>query len=175
MKISAELSVFIVDDDKMFLTSLEHQLKTMFRTKTKIQSFTTGEECLKHIQEAPNIIILDYYLNSKFKDAMNGLEILKKVLHLYPETKVIMVSGQEKMEIAVDSIKYGAYDYIVKNDNIFLRTKLSIINAASAISISNELKNFKFLIKVVIALIALIIVGCILLQIYYPELSGINR
>jgi two-component system, OmpR family, response regulator len=65
MKNSTELSVFLVDDDKMFLTSLAHQLKTMFKSKTKIQAFTTGEECLKHLNENPDIIILDYYLNSK--------------------------------------------------------------------------------------------------------------
>jgi two-component system, OmpR family, response regulator len=106
---------------------------------------------------------------------MNGLEILKRVMQYNSETKVIMLSGQEKMEVAVDSIKHGAYDYIVKNDNVFLRTKLSIINATNALSISKELKNFKFLIKVVIALVLLIIAGCVMLQIYYPELSGINH
>jgi two-component system, OmpR family, response regulator len=175
MKSSSELSVFVVDDDKMFLTALTHQLETMFKTKTKIRTFNTGEECLKHLNENPDIIILDYYLNSTYKDAMNGLEILKRVMQYNSETKVIMLSGQEKMEVAVDSIKHGAYDYIVKNDNVFLRTKLSIINATNALSISKELKNFKFLIKVVIALVLLIIAGCVMLQIYYPELSGINH
>jgi ActR/RegA family two-component response regulator len=106
---------------------------------------------------------------------MNGLEILKKIMHVRPETKIIILSGQEKMEVAVDTIKHGAYDYIVKNDNVFLRTKLSIINATSALSVSKELKNFKFLVKVVVALILLIITGCIILQMYYPELSGINQ
>jgi two-component system, OmpR family, response regulator len=175
MRPSSELSVFLVDDDKMFLTSLHHQLKEMFRSKTKIQSFSTGEECLKHLKEKPDIIILDYYLDGKYKDAMNGLEVLKKIMQVDSGTKVIMLSGQEKMEVAVDTIKHGAYDYIVKNDNVFIRTKLSIINAANAISVSKELKNFKFLIKVVIALVLLIIAGCVLLQIYYPELSGANH
>jgi DNA-binding NtrC family response regulator len=175
MKTSSALSVFLVDDDKLFLTSLTHQIKTMFSPETKIQAFTTGEECLKHIQDTPDIVILDYYLNSKFKDAMNGLEVLKRIMNVNPETKVIILSAQEKMEVAVDTVKNGAYDYIVKNDNVFLRTKLSIINAANSISITKELKNFKFIIKVVITLIAIIITGCILLQVYYPELSGINH
>jgi two-component system OmpR family response regulator len=175
MRTSSELSIFLVDDDKLFLTSLTHQLKTMFKSETKVLSFSSGEECLKHLAENPDIIILDYYLNSKYKDAMNGLEVLKKIMHYNSETKVIMLSGQEKMEVAVDAIKHGAYDYIIKNDNVYLRTKLSIINAANAISVSKELKNFKFLIKVVIALVVLIIAGCVLLQIYYPQLSGTNH
>lgn len=175
MKSSNELSVFLVDDDKMFLTSLSHQLKTMFRSKTKIQTFSTGEECLKHLNEQPDIIVLDYYLNGQFKDAMNGLEVLKKIMQMDSGTKVIILSAQEKMEVAVDTIKHGAYDYIVKNDNVFIRTKLSIINAANAISVSRELKSFKFLIKLVIALVLLIIAGCVLLQLYYPELSGVNH
>lgn len=172
MDISKDVSVFLVDDDKMFLTSLSHQLKNIFGPDMIIRSFATGEECLKHIEKKPNIIILDYYLNSSYPDAMNGLEVLKRIIQINPDTKVIILSSQDKMEIAVDTIKHGAYDYIVKNDNVFLRAKLSIINAANALSVSKELRNFKSLIKVVVALILLVIIGCVALQMYHPELSG---
>lgn len=175
MEINKDLPVFLVDDDKMFLTSLTHQLKSIFKPDINITTFATGEECLKQLEDKPCIIILDYYLNSNYHDAMNGLEVLKRIMQVNSHAKVIILSSQDKMEIAVDTIKHGAYDYIVKNDNVFLRLKLSIINASNAISVSKELKSFKLLVKVVAALILVIIGGCILLQTYHPELSGINR
>ncbi|MCW3070400.1 MAG: response regulator receiver protein [Bacteroidetes bacterium] len=172
MKHSADTPLILVDDDKMFITSLSHQLKGIFKPERSIQAFYTGEEFLKHLKHEPCVIILDYYLNSSYKDAMNGLEVLKKIMKASPETKVIILSSQDKMEVAVDTIKHGAYDYIVKNDNVFLRTRLSIINAVDAITVSKELKSFKSLVRTVVVLILLIITGCILLQHYYPGISG---
>ncbi|MCE3280269.1 MAG: response regulator receiver protein [Bacteroidetes bacterium] len=166
------LPLFLVDDDKMFLTSLSHQLKTMVKPESVIKTFSTGEEFLKQLKREPSVIILDYYLNSSYKDAMNGLEVLKRIMSINPDAKVIILSSQDKMEVAVDTIKHGAYDYIVKNENVFLRTKLSIINAMDAISVSEELKSFKRIIKIVVGLILLIVAGCIFLQHYYPEISG---
>jgi two-component system, OmpR family, response regulator len=171
LKRSNELNLFLVDDDKLFLTSLTHQLQSMF-SEAKIQTFATGEEFLKQLHNKPGIVILDYYLNGSYKDAMNGIDVLKRIMNESPDTKVIMLSAQEKMEIAADSIKYGAYDYITKNENVFMRTRLSIINAADALSVSKELKSFKSVLKVVAGLIVLIITCCILLQKYYPEISG---
>lgn len=175
MESLTNLPLFLVDDDKMFLTSLSHQLKGMFHPETKIRSFYTGEELLKNLKNEPCVIILDYYLNSSYKDAMNGLEVLKRIMQRNPETKVIILSSQDKMEVAVDTIKHGAYDYIVKNDNVFLRTRLSVINAMNAIAVTKELKNFKSTVKIVAVLILLIITGCILLQHYYPEISGMHK
>lgn len=174
MQSLANMPLFLVDDDKMFITSLSHQLKGMFKPETEIRAFYTGEELLKHLKNEPCVIILDYYLNSSYKDAMNGLEILKRIMQLNPEMKVIILSSQDKMEVAVDTIKHGAYDYIVKNDNVFLRTRLSVINAMNAIAVSKELKNFKSTVKIVAVLILLVITGCLLLQHYYPEISGVT-
>jgi len=172
MKSSADMPLILVDDDKMFITSLSHQLKGMFSPEKKIQAYYTGEEFLKHLKKEPCVVILDYYLNSSYKDAMNGLEVLKRIMKVNPETKVIILSSQDKMEVAVDTIKHGAYDYIVKNDNVFLRTRLSIINAVDAITVSRELRGFKSIVRTVVVLILLIITGCILLQHYYPGISG---
>ncbi|HEX8516244.1 MAG TPA: response regulator [Bacteroidia bacterium] len=168
-----DLPIFIVDDDKMFTTSMTHQLKSMFNNNDmQIRTFATGEEFLKQLKKEPCLIILDYYLNSTYIDAMNGLEVLKRILSISPKSKVIMLSSQEKMEVAVDAIKHGAYDYIVKNDNVFLRAKLSIINANNALCVAKELKSFKSLMKVVAVLIVLIVTGCILLQQHYPGIAG---
>lgn len=170
MKSSESLSIFLVDDDQLFTTTLKDQVSKMFKFKTTIQTFSTGEECLKHFDKAPNIVILDYFLNSNSINAMNGLEVLKKILIKSPETKVIMLSGQDKMEIAVNLIKYGAHDYIIKNENVFLRTKLVIMNAANAISVSKELKSYKFAVRVAVGIITGVILGCIGVQLFFPNI-----
>jgi two-component system OmpR family response regulator len=169
MRTTGHLSVFIVDDDKLFTTSLSFELKEMFREKLTIQVFSTGEECLKHYQPPPDIIILDYFLNSRYPDAMNGLQVLMRIMLVNPEAKVIMLSGQDKIEIAVDAIKNGAYDYIVKNDNVFLRLKFAILNASEAIAASKNMKNYKLWTRIVIAIL-LLMCTCAALQYKFPSL-----
>src|ERR1035438_5668428 len=75
------ISVFLVDDNKSYLTILVHYLHKHFKSKIQIDSFINGEDCLKEIEKKPTIeiVILDYYLNAKSKNAMNGLEVLKKI------------------------------------------------------------------------------------------------
>ena len=142
----------------------------MFKPETTIRSFSSGEECLKSVENQPDIIILDYFLNGNDPNAMNGLQVLKKIKNISSDTKVIMLSAQDKMEIAVNLIKFGAYDYIIKNNNVFLRTKLVVSNAVNAISIAKELKNSKLMIKLVTGIIVGIVITVIALNLFYPAL-----
>jgi CheY-like chemotaxis protein len=81
-------------------------------------SFSSGEECFAHYHSLdPEIFILDYKLAETFgKDQMNGLDVLRKVKSVKPETEIIFLSGQESFEVATAAIKDGAAEYIVKDD-----------------------------------------------------------
>lgn len=170
MKTSKTLSIFLVDDDELFITSLKDQVKKMFKFEINIQTFSTGEGCLNNFQNPPDIIILDYFLNSNNPDAMDGLKVLKKIMEINPETKVIMLSAQDKMEVAVNLIRFGAYDYIIKNDNVFNRIKLVVSNAANAIKVAKELKNYKLMGKLVMGIFGGLIIACALIQLFFPEI-----
>jgi len=108
-----ETSVFIVDDDPQYLHSLGFYLK--LDSPCKIYCYASGEECLRNMQLNPRLIILDYYLNSDDPKSLNGLDVLKQVKSLSPDTKVVILSGQETLQVATDSLKLGAYTYIIKD------------------------------------------------------------
>ncbi|MEP7168397.1 MAG: response regulator [Bacteroidota bacterium] len=121
--------IFLVDDDPMHLQMLHDHLEQM--SDFQIKDFTTGEECLKHIREkneTPDIIFLDYYLNSVVKDAMDGLDVLVEIKKILPQTDVVMLSGQDKIQVAVEVMKYGAFDYIVKGESAFYRAEKAVFN-----------------------------------------------
>jgi two-component system, OmpR family, response regulator len=111
--------LFLVDDDALFLKSLEIDFKQ--HPKVTIMKFATGEQCLEHLTEQPDMIILDYYLDSIDKNAMNGLETLIKIKELNPSIPVIMLSSQDSIDVAVSCMKYNSYDYIVKSETAFIR------------------------------------------------------
>jgi two-component system, OmpR family, response regulator len=167
-KITRQFSVFLVDDNKLFSAALHSQLKDMFGQGSVIRSFHTAEQCLDELYQRPDIIILDYYLNTRFHDAMNGLEALKRIRKMDPSIQVIMLSAQDKMEIAVDSIRYGAYDYIIKNEKVFLRTRIVVKNLVSTITDSTELKSYRFWTKIASGVVLLAAAVCVAIQMNYP-------
>ncbi|MFO7369727.1 MAG: response regulator [Bacteroidales bacterium] len=119
-----KILIFLVDDDALFLKSLEIDFAQ--NTQSAIETFATGELCLEKISKNPDIIILDYHLNSIDKNAINGLETLDKIKAIHPQIPVIMLSSQDKIAVAVNCMKHQAYDYIVKSETAFIRLQKAI-------------------------------------------------
>jgi len=159
MSSKKEYTLFIVDDDPMQLEMLKDHL-SKFKNFT-IRTFATGEEAMVHLHEKPSIIILDYNLNSSVKDAKNGLDILKLIKKESPDTEIIMLSGQEKIEVAVNIMKYGAFDYVVKNESSFYRAENALFNIVRRFKLVREAKLFKRLAMIFAIgfLLLLIIIG----------------
>jgi DNA-binding NtrC family response regulator len=139
-----KLILFIIDDDPLQTEMMQDKLKSLkFLT---LHTFGTGELALAEINKGnhkPHIIILDYFLNSVDAKASNGLSILKKLKEINPEFQVIMVSGQDKIEVAVNCIKYGAFDYVIKNESVFVRLEQVVLKAVRERNLLKENKLYK--------------------------------
>jgi two-component system OmpR family response regulator len=116
--------LFLVDDDALFLKSLEMEFRE--NTKSVIKTFATGEACLENLNQNPDIIILDYYLDSVDKNAIDGLETLDRIKAVNNQIPVIMLSSQDKIDVAVNCMKRQAFDYIVKSETAFIRLQKAI-------------------------------------------------
>ena len=117
MEYSKPKKIFIVDDDEMLTEALSDYLTR--KVPHDIRVFHTGEDSLQHISENPDVIILDFYLNTVNKDAENGLEILSAIHKHLPNTRVIMLSSQESYAIAAKTIGKGAEQYVIKDKDAF--------------------------------------------------------
>lgn len=119
-----KILIFLVDDDALFLKSLELEFEQ--NTQSDIKTYATGEQCLKNLSLNPDIIILDYHLNSIDLKAINGLETLDRIKAANPNIPVIMLSSQDKIAVAVNCMKHQAFDYIVKSETAFIRLQKAI-------------------------------------------------
>jgi len=114
-----KLKLFLVDDDAVFLKLLE--IEFLEQKEYLVETFSTGELCLKHLPDNPDVIILDYQLDGVEKTAMNGIQTLDQIKAFNPEIPVVMLSSQDKIEVAVDCMHHRALDYVVKSETAFLR------------------------------------------------------
>jgi two-component system, OmpR family, response regulator len=157
--------VFLIDDEPIQNEMLKDYLSERF--DYKFQLFENGEDAIKSMGEHPEIVIIDYHLSAQVPNAKNGVEVLKEIKEKYPEVHAIMVSGQDKIQVAVDSMKYGAYDYIVKGETAFARME----NTLNRINQLNDAKTLHASSKKTIAFLIFAIV-CILLLTVYLLLNG---
>jgi two-component system OmpR family response regulator len=143
--------IFLVDDDPFFMKMMEEQLiqhKYLFNHDYHVKTFHSGESALESMQLNPDIVILDYQLDTKFHDADNGLQILKKIKSKNNRTRVILLSLQDKLQIAINLHEAGAYDYIIKSESSFLRIKNAIRDIFDSIDDEERLKKQKLRLKI---------------------------
>lgn len=112
MSSSSSYTIFVVDDDDWYRKLLVYTLE--LNPDFKVKAFEDGASLLEGIKkEKPQVLTLDYRLPDT-----NGEELLKKVLNVSPNTKVIVISEQSEIETAVSLLKSGAFDYITKTKDI---------------------------------------------------------
>jgi DNA-binding NtrC family response regulator len=119
MQTGKNIRLFLVDDDALFLKSLE--IEFLQHADFAIETFTTGERCLEQLSHNPDVIILDYHLNGVDKYAMNGIETLDRIKAFNPDIPVVMLSSQDKIDVAINCMHHKAFDYVVKSETAFMR------------------------------------------------------
>jgi two-component system response regulator AtoC len=112
-------TIYVVEDNDWYNRLLVHHL-TM-NPEFQVRSFFTGKDLLDHLHERPDVITLDYRL----PDA-KGSELLRKIRDFDDMIEVIVISEQDDIQTAVDLLKEGAFDYLVKNEEISERLHSAI-------------------------------------------------
>ncbi|MFV5695370.1 response regulator [Flavobacterium sp. LB3P122] len=118
-KNETKIKIFLVDDDALFLKSLE--IEFMENGDFEIETYPTGELCIANLSHNPDVVILDYQLDGIVENAMNGLETLDKIKEFDPQFPVVMLSSQDKIEVAINCMHHKAFDYVVKSETAFVR------------------------------------------------------
>lgn len=138
--------VFIVDDEAMVRKMLEFKLKN--REDLELHSFSSGESCMESVKTIkPDIVILDYHMDTEKEGAMNGLETLLKLVETTPDSQVAMLSSQDNVSVAVDVLKKGAVDYIIKNSVFGVNTESAIDKIIQGLELKAEINELSSRIK----------------------------
>ena len=128
--------IFIVDDERAISKLLKYWVKDKWDYETEV--FDSGEALLKRLDsKKPDLLLLDIML-----PGINGLDVLKKIRETDEKLPVIMLSAQGNVEIAVDSLRYGAYDYFPKPIDS-QRLEPAVKNAIKNYELTIELENLK--------------------------------
>lgn len=157
--------IFVVEDNQMYNKLVVSYLKT--NKFTNVESYLSGEEVLKNMHKNPEIIIQDYLL-----EGMTGIEVLIKAKKTNPNVEFIFLSGQDSIDIAINSMKYGAYDYIVKDQMAFQKLVNKINKITSVTELVKSNKRYKVGVVLFFIGLGLLVAVTISLAILYPRIFG---
>lgn len=130
MNTTNQLKIFIVEDNEVYAKSLQGFLQMRFPNNKEIKIFQIGELCLVELNYRPTIVIMDYFLNSKYEEAQNGLEIIKHIKEKESKAEIIVLTAQEKIGVMFEAIEqYGCY-YVQKDQDAFRKIE-QLINDIS--------------------------------------------
>lgn len=132
--------IFIVEDNDWYNRLLVYNLS--LNPDYEIESFTNGRGCLENLHKNPDVITLDYRLPD-----MQGLEILKKIKAENDEIQVIVISEQDDIDVVVELLKFGAYDYIVKSKDIRDRLLNTVQNIRKGVHLKREIVSLRSEVK----------------------------
>lgn len=128
--------IFVVEDNDWYKRLLVHHLS--LNPDYEVVSFTNGTDCIQHLNEQPDVVTIDYRLPD-----IKGLDLLKEIKNRNEETQVVAISEQEDIEVVVELLKYGAYDYIVKSKDIKERLLNTISNIRKGESLKREIRSLR--------------------------------
>ena len=109
MKSIINSNIFIVDDNPFWIKMQTQMLKDL--GFTRIMTFNNGNDCVDNLDLNPAIIFLDYHM-----EGINGLQVLQQIKSYYSGINVVFCTNNEDLEVAVDAIKYGSQEYLLKEN-----------------------------------------------------------
>ncbi|GIK20719.1 MAG: sigma-54-dependent Fis family transcriptional regulator [Ignavibacteriota bacterium] len=130
-----EKLIFIVDDEQAISKLLSYWAKDKWRYQ--VETFANAEDALKNLSKKPDAVLLDIML-----PGMDGIETLKRIKQFDENMPVIMLSAQGSIEVAVESLRFGAFDYFTKPIDQ-QKLELAIKNAIRNYDLTRELQNLK--------------------------------
>ena len=112
-------TIFIVEDNELYAKSLQTFIQAHFPNLKEVKTFRIGELCLLELKRNPCIVIMDYFLNSKYEEANNGLDIIRQIKAQIPKINVIVLSVQKNFDVISEAIKEFDCSYVQKDEEAF--------------------------------------------------------
>lgn len=132
--------MIIIEDDPTWVALLTGK----FAKQYEVVSFASGEALLEQLDgHKANLYIIDYHLEGQ----MNGYDCLREIKKRFPNSYCVMFSAQEDVQVAVDVLEKGAYDYVVKREGAHERLKIIFRNIERAEATQTEVVELKLQFK----------------------------
>lgn len=130
------IKIFVVEDDHLVGKLIQKTLES--KLDAEIQLFNSAETCMSNLHQNPDIVTIDYNL-----PGMDGLKLMKAIKDYNDCIQLVIVSGQEKLEVVVEAYRNGAADYLLKDDKLMVNIENAVKNLTINVALRKEVDQLK--------------------------------
>lgn len=162
MKQADTINLFIINDDQLLINALSDEIRNVFAFyNIAVTSFNSGEDCSAFMKNkfSPDIVIVDQDLT---KSAISSFALVDLIKTVNPEAESIMLSGEDNTEVSTKALEHGVHDYIVKNDFLFKKIRITMLQCIKVVQLRKNMKkqvNLGVLSLIVIFLMFSVVTG----------------
>lgn len=132
-----KMTIFIIDDDPGDITLLRRKLEEIETWEVELLTFSDTEAAQRELRHRePDVVFLDYMLG-----AQTGLDILRKLQESHSCCPIIMLTGKGNEEVAVEAMRLGAADYLVKDSVLTGNLERAILNAVQKHKLQQQIEK----------------------------------
>jgi two-component system response regulator AtoC len=131
-----DFTIYVAEDNEWYNKLIVHNLSR--NPDFNVKGFFSGKELLENLSDQPDVVTIDYRLPDTLGD-----ELLAKIKAFNPTIEVIVISEQDEIEVAVELLKQGAADYIVKSKDIQERLLKIVNNVRNTSKLKKEIVSLK--------------------------------
>jgi response regulator of citrate/malate metabolism len=130
--------ILLVDDDAEYASITKHHLRTFQNRQFAMEWVNDGDAALAYLKAHPetDLILMDYYLPNK-----NGIEIIKQLFEEKSTIPVILLTSNKDFRVAIEAMKYGVEDYLVKEEMIETTLPRSIVGVLDRVSLKERIRQ----------------------------------
>lgn len=156
-----KMLIYIVNNDADHAQQINTHLNKFKGFEYK--NFTSGEDCLNHLDKDPDVIIVDYPADATREDTERGGSLLREIVAKKPDTDVVIISPTDSNERALEMVKYGAADYVVRNESEFVRLENTLYSIIRKRRLLKELRSYKTATIILSVLLLIAAIGLVIM------------
>ncbi|MBI5020677.1 MAG: response regulator [Ignavibacteriales bacterium] len=132
------IKILIIDDDKAYVDVIRHQLRPFQNKVFNLTAIQDPEKAILTLKQENifDLILLDYFLQGT-----NGIEISKIIHSLNIQIPIVLLTSNKDFRIAIEAMKYGVEDYLIKEEAVDTILPRTIINVIDKVNLSKRINE----------------------------------
>lgn len=161
-------SVFLLEDNTMYRKGVYHYMKQTFGPNIKVSAFEKSDNFMNALRSKPEVVVVDYHLDERSQ--IEGTQLIQEVRAHSPNTKIIVLSGEDSKDTIAECIGLGINDYVLKRENAIDKVASDISKVMYQMLEMIEKKQYKTMLATVAVVVVAMLSTVLTLKQVSPQL-----